>query len=146
AQVVAGVPGSGPTDSRSGSVDSGLIDSVPWAIGSPSEGAQRQAAPQQSWLPPSPGPIPEPLPGADSGGDGSEDGGFGESDSPGSDHDGQTIMKSSFARLPAEPAEPARDMAPASGPMVLAKVCQEGHANPPTYSQCAGCGRGLPGD
>ena len=30
--------------------------------------------------------------------------------------------------------------------MVLARVCPQGHANPPTNAQCAYCGQALPGD
>jgi hypothetical protein len=35
---------------------------------------------------------------------------------------------------------------PPTGPMVLARVCPQGHANPPTHSQCAGCGLTLASD
>lgn len=61
------------------------------------------------------------------------------------DHDGQTVMKSSL-RKPADPgaAVPARPMAdPAAGPTVLARVCGQGHPNPPTSALCAACGSGL---
>jgi hypothetical protein len=62
------------------------------------------------------------------------------------DHDGQTVMKGSVA-APMPPAAALGSKAPAgAGPSVLARVCSEGHANPPTYSQCAACGRPLSGD
>jgi hypothetical protein len=64
------------------------------------------------------------------------------------DHDGETVMKSDLAGLGTAPQAPA----PAggndvnTGPMVLARVCPHGHANPPTHSQCAGCGMALASD
>ncbi|MFW0773617.1 hypothetical protein ACLRGI_10655 [Paenarthrobacter nitroguajacolicus] len=66
-----------------------------------------------------------------------------------SDHDGQTIMKSS---LPAEDeaganAADGRAETPAvNGPSVLARMCSQGHANPPTYPQCSVCGVAVSGD
>lgn len=36
--------------------------------------------------------------------------------------------------------------APATGPMVLARVCPQGHANPSTYAQCGRCAQPLPGE
>ncbi|YCH09745.1 hypothetical protein ACTAQJ_09330 [Arthrobacter sp. alpha11c] len=65
------------------------------------------------------------------------------------DHDGQTIMKSSIASQDAQGAEPGvapKEAAAGNGPSVLARVCSQGHANPPTYSQCATCGFALSGD
>jgi len=65
------------------------------------------------------------------------------------DHDGQTIMKSSIAGQDAQGAEPGvapKDAPAGNGPSVLARVCSQGHANPPTYSQCATCGFALSGD
>jgi hypothetical protein len=44
------------------------------------------------------------------------------------------------------PAGAAPADAGATGPMVLARVCGEGHANPPTHAQCASCGQPLPSD
>ena len=35
---------------------------------------------------------------------------------------------------------------PSTGPLVLARVCHQGHANPSTYSHCGRCGDPLPGD
>jgi hypothetical protein len=66
---------------------------------------------------------------------------------PEGDHDGETIMKSDLGLgvAPQAPA-PAVANAPATGPMVLARVCPQGHANPPTHSQCAGCGLALGSD
>lgn len=63
------------------------------------------------------------------------------------DHDGQTIMKGDLAGgQPRPAAAPDAGAAPSTGPMVLARVCPQGHANPSTYSQCGRCGAALPGD
>lgn len=58
------------------------------------------------------------------------------------DHDGQTVMKSSLAGIAAPPA-PVVAAEAAEGPVVLARVCSQGHPNPPTRAQCAGCGGAL---
>ncbi|NUU33283.1 FHA domain-containing protein [Arthrobacter sp. C9C5] len=122
-------------------VPSGLIDSVPWRTGGERTPAAPLAprgpvAPPSLFTPPSPqlpaSQVPEPS------GD--------------ADHDGQTIMKSALigspAASPGHPKDPGRDTAkdPGTGPMVLARVCPQGHANPPTNAQCAYCGQALPGD
>ena len=104
----------------------GLIDSVPWrtAAGTPSA----------------------PAPASDD--PGHDDPGHNDAGHIDSDHDGQTIMKSGLAGMAAHPAPAAagtRDAGPA-GPMVLARVCGQGHANPPTHAQCAACGQPLPSD
>ena len=94
----------------------GLIDSVPWSTG----GA----------IPPVREPVSAPASRDDDG-----------------DHDGQTIMKSDLAGMAAHPAPPAvPGSAGSTGPMVLAHVCGQGHANPPTHAQCAACGQPLPSD
>lgn len=65
------------------------------------------------------------------------------------DHDGQTIMKSSIASQDAQGPGPGiapKDGPAGNGPSVLARVCSQGHANPPTYAQCATCGFALSGD
>lgn len=65
------------------------------------------------------------------------------------DHDGQTIMKSSIASPDAQgpgPGVAPKDARAGNGPSVLARVCSQGHANPPTYAQCATCGFALSGD
>jgi hypothetical protein len=63
-----------------------------------------------------------------------------------SDHDGETIMKSKLGGS-AGPVAAASDAATdTSGPTVLARVCQLGHANPPTNSQCSSCRALLPDD
>lgn len=112
----------------------GLIDSVPWRTGGSATPAV-QAPPSFNPAPapapaaePGPEPVPEPDP---AGVDG--------------DHDGHTIMKSDLAGMAAHPAQmPAPDNA--AGPLVLARVCGRGHANPPTHAQCAACGSPLPAD
>ena len=58
------------------------------------------------------------------------------------DHDGQTVMKSSIPTSAGQPATPVAED-PAAGPTVLARVCRQGHANPPTRAQCAACAAGL---
>ncbi|PRB37816.1 hypothetical protein CQ020_21975 [Arthrobacter sp. MYb23] len=119
----------------------GLIDSVPWlrsGSSNPETGGDQQAAP------PRPAAVPSPqIPAAwlsvpqDSPVD--ED----------SDHDGQTIMKSSLPTADGGGAKAAVDApeTPAvAGPSVLARMCSQGHANPPTYPQCSVCGVSVTGD
>jgi hypothetical protein len=107
----------------------GLIDSVPWRTGASSAPAA-QVPP--SFLPPVQAPAPDSA--ADPAGfDG--------------DHDGHTIMKSDLAGMAAHPVPapvPERDAG--AGPLVLALVCDRGHANPPTHAQCAACSLPLPSD
>ncbi|MDR6507392.1 FHA domain-containing protein [Arthrobacter oryzae] len=120
----------------------GLIDSVPWNTGG--ETPARPAGPPSfvpaSFVPVSAGPSfgdssdwqsPSALPPA-----------------PEGDHDGETIMKSDLAGLGTATPKPATadPIDPPTGPMVLARVCPQGHANPPTHSQCAGCGLTLASD
>lgn len=104
---------------------SGLIDSVPW---------------RTAGVPAAPVPAPAPESFA---AEVNRQPSFPEpSFDP--DHDGMTIMKSALAGADAQPAPAAA--APNSGPMVLARVCADGHANPPTNAECAACGRQLPSD
>ncbi|PJI94984.1 FHA domain-containing protein [Luteimicrobium subarcticum] len=74
----------------------------------------------------------------------------------GLDHDGQTVLSSSLGELhdvaaaaaaqggaglpvPAEPAVTA-------GPMIVARLCAAGHANPPSRGRCAWCGAAVGGE
>ncbi|MFP5312952.1 MAG: FHA domain-containing protein, partial [Actinomycetes bacterium] len=61
------------------------------------------------------------------------------------DHDGQTVMKSSLAGTGSGPSTtpPAAQQDATGGPLVLARVCAQGHANPPTRAQCSACGGAL---
>lgn len=54
-------------------------------------------------------------------------------------------MKSSVAGSTASPAAdaPAARQDAGGGPLVLARVCAQGHANPPTRAQCSVCGAAL---
>ena len=106
----------------------GLIDSVPWRTGGSSAAAAQVSPP---FNPPQV-PVPASGPAVEPGGfDG--------------DHDGQTIMKSDLAGRGAPPA-PVQEPVSGAGPLVLALVCDRGHANPPTHAQCAACGSPLPPD
>jgi hypothetical protein len=128
---------------------SGLIDSVPWATGGdrapgpgvpPSFSGPRVPPPLSApdAQPPSSGPlvppsfisVPEPREAAEG------------------DHDGQTILKSDLPAPGAQQAgqgqEPGQGAAAGNGPLVLARVCHGGHANPPTSGQCFTCGAQLP--
>ncbi|TQJ35893.1 FHA domain-containing protein [Arthrobacter sp. SLBN-122] len=69
--------------------------------------------------------------------------GFGAAFDP--DHDGQTVMKSSLPGAVSGQATnaPAVQQDAAGGPLVLARVCAQGHANPPTRAQCSACGGAL---
>ncbi|WP_181038418.1 FHA domain-containing protein [Arthrobacter sp. ZGTC131] len=141
-------------------VSGGLIDSVPWATGGnraprpeappsfvslpdarPAAELPEQELPAQLQpvqiepeRPGSPSSSPSPSP----------------SFVPDGDHDGQTILKSDLAPASAQPASaPASGPVPGAGPLgagplVLARVCARGHANPPTSAQCPSCGSPLP--
>jgi hypothetical protein len=65
------------------------------------------------------------------------------------DHDGETVMKSDLDLAGVEtdaPADPVVPAPPATGPMVLARQCSNGHASPPTSSTCTLCGQSLGGE
>ncbi|MCY1159223.1 MAG: hypothetical protein MOP51_2248 [Citricoccus sp.] len=62
------------------------------------------------------------------------------------DHDGETVMRSDLDLAGVETAVPAAPAPPATGPMVLARQCSNGHANPPTSSTCTLCGQSLGGE
>ncbi|GAA1266087.1 hypothetical protein [Arthrobacter pascens] len=140
-----GLPAAGPEAGppavpASGPAAGGLIDSVPWATRS--DNGQRPPAPP-SFIPlPDLGTTaaPEPQPGQ------------GQPETPArpaeGDHDGQTVLKSELRAAPDQPPA-ASGAAPgggplAGGPLVLARVCAAGHANPPTNGQCSTCGSPLP--
>lgn len=107
-----------------------LIDSVPWRTPEAGSAAPPAPAPTFGTIPPSPAPAPA--------GDALEADGAGFD----GDHDGQTVMKSSVAGAGSRPA-PAMSAEDADGPMVLARVCGQGHANPPTRAQCSACAAAL---
>ncbi|HEU4668400.1 MAG TPA: FHA domain-containing protein [Arthrobacter sp.] len=100
-----------------------LIDSVPWKKGAGTTAAGDGAASEPAPVPA--GPVSPP-------GDTAFD----------NDHDGQTVMKSSIGASAPHPM-PAAAADPQDGPTVLARVCSQGHANPPTRAQCAACGAVL---
>jgi hypothetical protein len=145
AEPAAAEAGQGPASHAP--VSGGLIDSVPWATG-----GDRAPRPQS---PPSFISLPDARPGV-------EDPPARElpeqvthvQELPGQladgDHDGQTILKNDLSASTAQPAAaPASGQAPGSGPvgggpLVLARVCGRGHANPPTSAQCPACGSALP--
>lgn len=119
----------------------GLIDSVPWRTGGDS--------PRSPQAPPS---FNKPAGSLPAGGAGSQRPSL-TRDLPGAeplgfdgDHDGHTVMKSDLAGMAAHPAPAVAADPDAAGPRVLARVCGQGHANPPTHSLCAACGLPLPSD
>lgn len=107
----------------------GLIDSVPWRSGSYNPAPVGPPPSVQSF------PVGSPaIPLVDD-----------------SDHDGQTIMKSDLAGMAqggqASVVDSAMaDGAGSQGPKVLARVCPQNHANPPTHSECSTCHQPLPDD
>ena len=148
-------------------VPAGLIDSVPWHTGgngSSSSSTSRTAAPAPAAtaapaapLPPSVRQLPVPQlpaeqpaaeqPASDQPAAARP---VGVEPVPDADHDGQTIMKGDLGAARPRPAGTApgvpRGTESTTGPMVLARVCPQGHANPSTYAQCGRCGLPLPGD
>lgn len=137
---------------------SGLIDSVPWATGGdrapaadvPPAFSAHEVPPTSSAyeVPPSfatPG-VPPSFAAAQ------VPPSFSSVTGPGvaaeGDHDGQTILRrdlsTSGGQNPVQGQEPGQAAAAGNGPMVLARVCPAGHANPPTSGQCFTCGAQLP--
>lgn len=105
-----------------------LIDAVPWLTRSAAAGTAASAAPE-----------PQPVASANRGpGPAAQPAGLDEGD-----HDGQTLMRSDLPDVPSAPAAAAPASAPSTAPMVLARTCRDGHANPPTSSACALCGAPL---
>ncbi|MGR0158364.1 FHA domain-containing protein [Paenarthrobacter nitroguajacolicus] len=119
----------------------GLIDSVPWlrsAPSTPASGSDQQSVP--------PTPVADPVAQMPTAWSSAQDAMVVDEDS---DHDGQTIMKSSLSTGEEAGAQAVggRTETPAlSGPSVLARMCSQGHANPPTYPQCSVCGVAVAGD
>ncbi|MEV4900651.1 FHA domain-containing protein [Citricoccus sp. NPDC055426] len=64
------------------------------------------------------------------------------------DHDGETVMKSDLDPADLSPGAPTPAPAPppSTGPVVLARQCSDGHANPPTSATCGICGQSLSGE
>ncbi|MFF2345379.1 FHA domain-containing protein [Pseudarthrobacter sp. NPDC058119] len=149
-----GSNGTAATPSRPASSSGVLIDSVPWRTGagggataapSRSEGQPTapEAAPAQEPAPtPEPAPLQVPV---------AADGPPGHPPAPGRqsdpgfdpDHDGQTVMKSSLAGTSGPASNAPAAQQDAGGPLVLARVCAQGHPNPPTRAQCSVCGAAL---
>lgn len=103
---------------------------APWYLPVPPAGGA-EAAPGPG-VEPAPGPMIADVPGM--------------ADAYPDDHDGQTIFRprrpASWAEQPAQVAAPT----PAGGPSVLARVCDQGHPNPPQAGQCRVCGQPLGAD
>lgn len=131
AHELAGPPPTQPAAAGAAKISGGLISSVPWRTGGSAPAAP--VAPSFS-LPPSSSLPPAPVQAEST---------IVDPDAFDGDHDGHTIMKSDLAGMAAHPA-PAPDSAAAA--LVLARVCERGHANPPTHAQCADCGSPLPAD
>ncbi|WP_051479276.1 FHA domain-containing protein [Arthrobacter sp. H5] len=114
-----------------------LIDSVPWSRGSSPSAAQPVKTPPEPSRAPAREPaavretpsssVPRPA---------------GTTGEQLGDHDGQTIMRSDLSGIPAA-AAPAEDPKPGTGPLVLARLCPQGHANPPESSGCGICSQPL---
>jgi hypothetical protein len=161
-------PDSGPAGSSRPAPAGVLIDSVPWRTGGAAEASPPAApsappavpqvsgvpqapqapappampgTPPSGWSPAGPAPLPAQRTDAFNSGHGRRNGDAGAADFDG-DHDGQTVMKSSLAGMAAQQA-PVVAAETAAGPLVLARVCSQGHPNPPTRAQCAGCGAAL---
>lgn len=106
-----------------------LIASVPWAEPRPSSPAAAPRAERQPDAPDEAPASPAHEPGAPA-----EDE---------VDHDGHTVMRSEL-NSPTAPSPdstaPAETRGPSTAPIVLARMCPSGHANPPTNTNCSTCG------
>ncbi|WP_459794195.1 FHA domain-containing protein, partial [Arthrobacter sp. AD-310] len=139
-----------------------LIDSVPWRTGGDNSPKAPAPAPLASGTPgtpvgsppsnvPASMPLPSPAGAAQVPGPAQGQGPFQVQGPAGfdGDHDGQTVMKSSLAANANAPATATAgasaggSTAATGGPQVLARVCAQGHPNPPTRTTCAACGGAL---
>ncbi|MDP9886576.1 FHA domain-containing protein [Pseudarthrobacter enclensis] len=145
--AAAGTASAADAPARPRPASTGLIDSVPWRTGGSTPAASASApAP-----PPAPGTPPAPAADAPVPADGGLGGPAQEAPpaEPGAsfdpDHDGQTVMKNSLpgAGSGASATPPAGRPDASGAPLVLARVCSRGHANPPTHAQCSACGAAL---
>jgi hypothetical protein len=144
-----------------GLIGGGLIDSVPWITAGDS--GPRPSVPPSFISVPNPGQVPDPIPNADP----VQAPNLIQAPAPQpapqpthpaeGDHDGQTVLKSDLDSASGDSASGRSGSAgagakpggmlsgaPLTGPLVLARVCPGGHANPPTSGLCSTCGSGLP--
>ena len=139
-----------------GLIGGGLIESVPWSTAGDS--GPRPAAPPSFISVPDLSKVPDPIPTPDPVRAPNLIQAPAGIPQPGpkpplpaeGDHDGQTVLKSDLkaASITTDAEGAARGAgaltgAPA-GPLVLARVCPAGHANPPTSGRCPICGSHLP--
>ncbi|MCW2131392.1 FHA domain-containing protein [Arthrobacter sp. VKM Ac-2550] len=117
------------------SAPTSLIDSVPWLT--PSASARARAAESAA------AEAAQDLPAVNQVDRTAE-----APETPEGDHDGQTLLRRDLPQAPKTASASVPDPAqrPATGPMVLARVCPQGHANPPTSSNCSICAAGLADD
>ena len=59
------------------------------------------------------------------------------------DHDGHTVLRREAAGDSEPETETILASRPPTGPMVLARVCPNGHANPPRFASCFSCGAAV---
>lgn len=129
---------------------SGLIDSVPWARSRPEPQAATPVPKPRIAPAARPAVVPPPVVGLHPG-PASADPQSGADE----DHDGQTIMRSDLQSADSDnPGSnnagsvqvPDVDARPSTGPLVLARLCAQGHANPPEAPGCALCSQPLESD
>ncbi|PYI66767.1 hypothetical protein CVV68_12845 [Arthrobacter livingstonensis] len=139
-QVAANIPPQPPMPPIAGQrIDGGDGDVAEGDSASSAE----ESAPAPAWQPPS-GLLIDSVPWGNSstGGPPASPQVTADADTAGDpDHDGHTVMRSALAGE-APVAEPLESRPP-TGPMVLARLCPAGHANPPSRSQCSECGAAI---
>ncbi|MGP9662344.1 FHA domain-containing protein [Arthrobacter sp. AOP36-C1-22] len=122
-----------------------LIDAVPWLAAAraqarpeatETQGPAESGADDLPTITSAPGrletaPTPTPAPASDPEGAATPSWG---------DHDGNTVMRGDLPTkaIPATSQVSATEQ-PTTGPLVLGRLCAEGHANPPTSSSCGLC-------
>lgn len=123
-------------------------DGPPQAQGSEPTNAEDADDADTVLSPSTPGAAPTPAPPAPPAGPPSGSSVPGSPALDAEDHDGETVMKSDLdpADLEAGAPAPAPVPPPTTGPVVLARQCSDGHANPPTSAKCGICGQSLSGE